>query len=110
LASGAGSHQHWARDHRLRRGAIAGCAIFTHEFRGAASASRRVRISEPVAAADVRANESYGNAERLLATKRTYDPDNVFRPAIPLPVPSANGASARGGGNCSARQNPTAVP
>jgi hypothetical protein len=34
-----------------------------------------------------RVAKSFGrNAERLIKTKRHYDPDNVFRSAIPLPV------------------------
>src|SRR5262249_15166124 len=34
-----------------------------------------------------RAAASFGrNSERLLRTKRLYDPDNVFRSAIPLPI------------------------
>ena len=119
-----------------------GCAIFTHEFRGAASrvpveatafglrrdhvlveilatfVDRSDRLEEqrhrqwardtlqafdamalpggypnllPGGDAD-RAAKSYGaNAERLIKAKRHYDPDNVFRSAIPLPVGQANG-------------------
>lgn len=37
-----------------------------------------------------RVAESYGpNAERLIKAKQSYDPDNVFRSAIPLPVAGA---------------------
>jgi FAD/FMN-containing dehydrogenase len=118
-----------------------GCAIFTHEFRGAASrvpaaatafALRRDHVLvEILAGFDDRGDEeeeqrhrqwaraardafnatalpggypnllsgdddpdrvarSYGpNAERLIKAKRRYDPDNVFRSAIPLPVAAA---------------------
>ena len=38
-----------------------------------------------------RATKSYGrNAERLMKAKRRYDPDNLFRSAIPLPVGRKN--------------------
>jgi hypothetical protein len=115
-----------------------GCAIITHEFKGAASrvpsgmtafGLRRDHVLvEILAAVDDRSDEleeqrhrqwaratlrafeamalpggypnllpadedanrvakSYGrNAERLVRAKRHYDPDNVFRSAIPLPA------------------------
>jgi len=114
-----------------------GCAVLTHEFRGAAArvpakatafglrrdhvlveilatfADRSSRPEEEqhrrwtsaarqafdamalpggypnlLAASDAeRAAKSYGgNAGRLIEAKRQYDPDNVFRSAIPLPV------------------------
>ena len=112
-----------------------GCAVFTHEFRGAASrvrlettafglrrdhvlieilaahTDRSIELAEqhrqwalatrhafdaialpggyPNLLADGdpdRATKSYGpNAERLIRAKQHYDPDNVFRSAIPLP-------------------------
>ena len=118
-----------------------GCAIFTHEFRGAATRvapeatafglrrhhllveiiatfvdrsdeseeQRHQRWARAALAAfnaialpggypnmlagsDVeRAAKSFGrNAERLIKAKRHYDPDNVFRSAIPLPVDRSN--------------------
>jgi len=117
-----------------------GCAILTHEFRGAAArvaanatafglrrdhvlveilaafADRSDGLEEErhrrwahvtrqafdamalpggypnlLAASDAeRAAKSYGgNAARLIKAKRQYDPDNVFRSAIPLPVGGA---------------------
>ena len=36
--------------------------------------------------------DSYGpNAERLIKIKQHYDPENVFRSAIPLPIPQSKG-------------------
>jgi FAD/FMN-containing dehydrogenase len=114
-----------------------GCAVFTHEFRGAASrvaqeatafslrrphllveiiatfadrsdesdSQRHQRWARAAVAAfnamalpggypnmlagsdAERATKSFGrNAERLIKAKRHYDPDNVFRSAIPLPT------------------------
>jgi hypothetical protein len=114
-----------------------GCAIFTHDFKGAASrvseeatafGLRRDHVLVELLAAfagpsdkreeqqrqqwlratlcafdamalpggypnllpegdEDRAAKSYGrNASRLIEAKRKYDPDNVFRSAIPLPV------------------------
>jgi Berberine and berberine like len=119
-----------------------GCAIFTHEFRGAASrvapeatafSLRRNHLLVEILATFVdrsdeseeqrhqrwaratlaafngmalpggypnmlarsdaeRATKSFGrNAERLIRAKRHYDPDNVFRSAIPLPVGRSSG-------------------
>jgi len=46
-----------------------------------------------------RATKSFGrNAERLIKAKRHYDPDNVFRSAIPLPV-GRSGGRARAAAN-----------
>jgi FAD/FMN-containing dehydrogenase len=113
-----------------------GCALLTHEFKGAASrvpaaatafglrrdhlvveilacfaddaatgthrqwvqATRRGFEATALPGAypnflapgDVRAPRSYGaNAKRLLAAKEQYDPENVFRSAIPLPADRA---------------------
>lgn len=119
-----------------------GCAIVTHEFKGAASrvpveatafGLRRDHMLVEILAAFVdrsdkleeqrhrqwtratlqafnamalpggypnllpgddadRAAKSYGrNAERLIKVKQHYDPDNVFRSAIPLPLSHENG-------------------
>ena len=46
-----------------------------------------------------RAAKSYGrNAARLVKAKRHYDPDNIFRSAIPLPVDGAAASVARAAG------------
>jgi FAD/FMN-containing dehydrogenase len=124
-----------------------GCAIFTHEFKGAASripagatafglrcdhvlveilatfpdrgddleqqrhrkwARDALRAFDAVAlpggypnllgkGEPDRALKSYGsNAERLIKAKRRYDPDNVFRSAIPLPIGESEGRPAHG--------------
>jgi FAD/FMN-containing dehydrogenase len=126
-----------------------GCAIFTHDFRGAASrvpteatafGLRRDHVLIEILATFVdraekleeqrhhewaratreafgavalpggypnllaggdpdRVAESYGrNAGRLVAAKRHYDPDNVFRSAIPLPVSEDDGRLCQVGG------------
>src|SRR4029077_19040632 len=124
----------------METSASPGCAVFTHEFKGAASRvpadatafglrrdhvlveilatfgdgpdglaeqrhrqwARATRESfnatalpggypNLLAADDSdRVARSYGpNAERLIKAKRRYDPDNVFRSVIPLPVTTA---------------------
>jgi FAD/FMN-containing dehydrogenase len=121
-----------------------GCAVFTHEFKGAGSrvpadatafGLRRDHVLVEILATFVdgpdglaeqrhrqwaratresfnatalpggypnlltaddsdRVARSYGpNAERLIKAKRRYDPDNVFRSAIPLPVAAARAAA-----------------
>ena len=120
----------------VMQNALPGCAIFTHEFRGAASRvtpgatafglrSDHVLVELLTTVADQpafdkrryqrwlyaslhafdpialpggypnllskgdteRATKSFGaNVERLIKAKRTYDPDNMFNSAIPLPV------------------------
>jgi FAD/FMN-containing dehydrogenase len=130
--------------HAMTTAASAGCAVFTHEFRGLASRipveatafglrrdhilieliacfadqsapieqqrhRRWVRAArqkfEPMALpggypnllppGDMeRAAKSYGrNAERLMRAKRQYDPDNIFRSAIPLPADEKPGSA-----------------
>ena len=120
----------------MENAASPGCAVFTHEFRGAASrvpagatafGLRRDHVLVEIVATFVdrsdeeeekrhrqwaratrqafspivlpggdpnfltgdepdRVAKSYGpNAGRLIAAKRHYDPDNIFRSAIPLP-------------------------
>jgi FAD/FMN-containing dehydrogenase len=121
----------------MKKAVSAGCAIFTHEFKGAAARvpveatafglrrdhvlieilasfpdrsdrfeerRHQHRVRDTLRAFDAialpggypnllgvgetgRAAESFGpNVERLAKVKQTYDPDNVFCSAIPLPV------------------------
>jgi FAD/FMN-containing dehydrogenase len=121
----------------MENAASPGCAIFTHEFKGAASrvpaeatafGLRRDHVVVEILATFVdrsdkeeeerhrqwarttrqafapiafpggypnyltgddpdRVAKSYGpNADRLIAAKRHYDPDNIFNSAIPLPI------------------------
>src|SRR5262249_11967079 len=78
-------HRRWVRDARLALSARA---------RGLPGAYPNM-----LAAGDAeRAAQSYGrNAGRLMRAKRHYDPDNVFRCAIPLPEQEslARGAAGR---------------
>ena len=63
-------HQHWARRTR---------DSFTNALPGG--------YPNLLAASDPRATASYGgNSDRLLRAKASYDPDNVFTSAIPLPA------------------------
>jgi hypothetical protein len=69
-----GAHRQWVR--ATRRG-----------FEAAALPGAYPNFLAP---GDERAGKSYGaNAARLLAAKRHYDPENVFRSAIPLPADRA---------------------
>jgi FAD/FMN-containing dehydrogenase len=130
----------------MERAASPGCAIFTHEFKGAAArvpeqatafGLRRDHVLVEILAAFVdrsdkseeerhrrwaretraafdawalpggypnllarndaeRATKSFGpNAARLVAAKRHYDPDNLFRSAIPLPVEAPSACSKK---------------
>jgi len=122
--------------HAMETAVSPGCAIFTHEFRGAASrvsaeatafSLRRDHVlveilaafsdrSDPIEAQrhrqwtraerenfdsialpggypnllarddTDRAAKAYRNCERLVRAKRLYDPDDVFRSAIPIPA------------------------
>ena len=66
-----GRHRHWARATREAFDAVALPGGYPN-FLAAADADRAAR--------------SYGgNAARLIRAKRQYDPDNLFRSAIPLP-------------------------
>jgi FAD/FMN-containing dehydrogenase len=75
-------HQHWART--TRQGFATALPGGYPNLLGKNDSSRAAR--------------SYGvNAERLIAAKRRYDPDNVFSSAIPLPpsCPSNRAAFSR---------------
>ena len=55
------------------------------------------------------ATKSFGcNAERLIKAKRHYDPDNVFRSGIPLPV-GRNSGRARAASGQGAAAPPSSV-
>jgi hypothetical protein len=77
-------HQHWALDTRHALNAIALPGGYPN-FLAGGDADREAK--------------SYGhNAERLINTKRHYDPDNIFRSAIPLPYSAGDtSAGARDG-------------
>ena len=71
--SAAERHRRWARESRWTLDAMALPGGYPNLLDG----------SDPA-----RAAASYGpNLNRLVAAKRRYDPDNLFRSAIPLPMP-----------------------
>jgi Berberine and berberine like len=65
-------HRQWARDARHAFNLIAFTGGYPNLLAG----------DDPARAA----NSYGGNGERLIKAKRRYDPDNVFRSAIPLPT------------------------
>jgi Berberine and berberine like len=147
LAAQARERRHRRFNEAMETAVSRGCAVFTHEFKGAASrvpaestafglrrdhvlveilatfedlpnsldaqrhqswARHTLQAFGPLALpggypnllavgeAD-RAAKSYGrNARRLMEAKRRYDPDNLFRSAIPLPVSEHDGRARRG--------------
>jgi FAD/FMN-containing dehydrogenase len=76
--AGADAHRQWVRNTRQAFQALALPGAYPNFL----------------APGDGRAAQSYGNAERLIAAKRHYDPDNLFRSAIPLPADRAIRKSA----------------